>query len=80
MDEIFQIVEEKAISVTIDLPKQEVKIGTHTYQFDIDSFRKERMLKGLDDIGQTLEYSESIKAFEEQYKKDCPWIFEDIKI
>jgi len=38
--------------------------------FDFDSFRKESILKGLDDIGITLQFEDEIKNFELKLKKD----------
>ena len=34
--------------------------------FDIDPFRRESLLKGLDDIGLTLEHEDKIASFEAQ--------------
>jgi 3-isopropylmalate/(R)-2-methylmalate dehydratase small subunit len=34
--------------------------------FDIDPFKKYRLLRGLDDISMTLEYEPDIAAYEEQ--------------
>ena len=51
--------------LTVDLQAQSVNDGqgfeTH---FDIDPFRRERLLQGLDDIGLTLQHADSIAAFE----------------
>jgi 3-isopropylmalate/(R)-2-methylmalate dehydratase small subunit len=38
--------------------------------FDFDSFRKESILKGLDDIGITLKFEDEIKNFELKLKKN----------
>ena len=44
-------------------------------KFEIDSFRKTCVLEGLDEIGLSLKYSETIKSFENAKKKQTPWIF-----
>ena len=44
-------------------------------KFEIDAFRKTCILEGLDEIGLSLKYSESIKSFEEKIKQITPWIF-----
>ena len=43
--------------------------------FAIDGVRKEQMLKGLDDIGITLQYAARIQVFEEGYRQRRPWLF-----
>ena len=62
-------------TVAVDLAAQTVTTpvgATHT--FAIDAARKLRLLKGLDDIGITLEFSDKIEAFEAQYRKRHTWI------
>ncbi len=55
----------KGYQVTVDLEAQEVRdsagLAAH---FDIDPFRKQNLLKGLDDIGLTLQNADAIAAFE----------------
>ena len=46
--------------------------GTH--HFDIDQGRKAGLLAGLDDIGETLQHSGDISAFEAQRKLTQPWL------
>ena len=42
--------------------------------FEIDPFRKECLLNGLDDIGLTLEKTEAIGSYEEGRKSSMPWL------
>jgi len=42
--------------------------------FEIDEFRKYCLLKGLDDIGLTMQHAELIKRFEQQYYEKAPWL------
>ena len=52
-------------SLTVDLQAQTVSDGQgFEAHFDIDPFRRERLLQGLDDIGLTLQHADSIAAFE----------------
>ena len=61
-------------TVSIDLEKQEIKgPDGGTITFEIDPFRKESLLKGLDEIGYTLEKAPAIDAFEERMKRERPW-------
>ncbi len=57
------------IEFNIDLPEQIIKAGNHSINFEIEEFRKERLLQGLDDIGITLGYQDKINAYEEDKKK-----------
>ena len=42
--------------------------------FEIDPFRKQCLLEGLDDIGLTMEKGESIDSFEAARGADKPWL------
>ena len=50
------------------------------WPFEVDPFRRDCLLKGLDDIGITLERAEAIRAFEGGHKERFPWLFEDISL
>ena len=60
------------IEFNIDLPEQIIKAGNHSINFEIEEFRKERLLQGLDDIGITLGYQDKINAYEEDKKNKKP--------
>lgn len=63
-------------SLDVDLAKQTVTLpNNETFHFDIDTFRKERMLQGLDLIGWTLSMSDDIAAYEKRRKQEVPWLF-----
>ena len=61
----------------IDLPEQTIKAGNHSFNFEIEEFRKERLLQGLDDIGITLGYQDKISAYEDEKQNQKPWLFKD---
>ena len=61
----------------IDLPEQTIKAGNHSFNFEIEEFRKERLLQGLDDIGITLGYQDKISAYEDQKQNQKPWLFKE---
>ncbi|HLH24614.1 MAG TPA: 3-isopropylmalate dehydratase small subunit [Chloroflexota bacterium] len=53
--------------VTVDLEQQTVTLDDGwSAHFDIDPFRRDCLLKGLDDIGLTLQHEDEIAAFERQ--------------
>ena len=43
------------------------------FTFEIDPGRKEKLLKGLDAVGETLQHAGDIGAFEERRKLTQPW-------
>ena len=61
----------------IDLPQQTIKAGNHSFNFEIEEFRKERLLQGLDDIGITLGYQDKISNYEDEKQNQKPWLFKD---
>jgi 3-isopropylmalate/(R)-2-methylmalate dehydratase small subunit len=60
--------------LTVDLESQSIKgpDGGEIF-FDVDPFKKECLLNGLDDIGLTLKNETSIGRFEETYASQMPW-------
>jgi 3-isopropylmalate/(R)-2-methylmalate dehydratase small subunit len=64
----------------IDLESQMVTTPSgESFQFEVDAFRKECLLKGLDDIGLTLQQADAIKQFETQWRAKSPWLFDVIQ-
>ena len=62
--------------LTIDLPRQRVvKPDGEEWPFEVDTFRKECLVNGWDDIGLTLRHADTIRAFEAQRKFEQPWLF-----
>jgi len=61
--------------MSIDLKNQTVASSDgEVFKFQIDPFRKECLLNGLDDIGLTLEKSASIEKFEALAAVARPWV------
>ncbi len=59
----------------IDLPAQTVRgPDGQVDKFAVEPFRKECLLKGLDDITLTLQYHADIAAFETRQKTESPWL------
>jgi len=44
-------------------------------RFDIDDFRRDCLLNGLDDIGLTLQQADKIDAFEAAQRQQQPWLY-----
>lgn len=63
---------------TLEVDLQEQQIITpdgESLAFEVDDFRKQCLLNGLDDIGLTLEQQDKIKIYEEKRKQITPWLF-----
>ena len=61
----------------IDLPTQTVATPDGTsLDFEIDAFRKDCLLRSLDDIELTLEHEADIRTYEKHRHRNEPWIFE----
>jgi len=67
IDELFKRTAAEGYRVTVDLEQQVVTDDKGLrYAFTIDPFRRECLLKGLDDIGLTLLHEADISAFEKK--------------
>jgi len=62
--------------LTIDLERQVVSTvdGSVAFAFDVEPYRKHRLLNGLDDIGLTLMHADAIRAFETKRLSEHPWL------
>ena len=63
-------------TLTVDLENQKItRPDGDVVKFEMDPFRKQCLLEGLDDIGQTLQRKGKIDGFEEQQKAGQPWLY-----
>ena len=76
VDDIFAAVAlQDGYSLTIDLKAQQVRDAAgRVWGFEVDAFRKQCLLEGLDDIGLTLQEADAIRAFERRHHADAPWL------
>ena len=60
--------------IEVDLESQTVRTanGSWARRFEIDPFKKYRLLRGLDDIAMTLEYESDVASFETQRPQILP--------
>ncbi len=59
----------------VDLPRQTVATPAgETLAFSIDRGLKERLVQGLDDIDVTLQSAPAIREFEDERRRDMPWL------
>jgi 3-isopropylmalate/(R)-2-methylmalate dehydratase small subunit len=69
IDELFKRTEQnEGYRLTADLEQQIITDDKGLrYSFEIDPFRKDCLLKGLDDIGLSLKHEAEISAFEKKH-------------
>ena len=65
---------ERKESIEINLSEQEIKFGNKRIQFEIDLFKKKCLLNGSDDIALSLENVKKISSYENEIRKNKPWI------
>jgi 3-isopropylmalate/(R)-2-methylmalate dehydratase small subunit len=66
--------------LTIDLRAQTIALPDGNLErFELDSFRKECLLNGWDDIDLTLRHAAAISAYEARQKTETPWLTRESK-
>jgi len=71
-----EVLAEPGYRLTIDLPAQTVTTPSgKAHAFEVDAFRKQCLVNGLDEIGLTLQHVDEIKAFEAKRRAEQPWLF-----
>ncbi len=77
VDRLFAVVEATpGVRLRIDLSAQTLTTPDgEAIGFDIEPYRKDRLLQGLDEIGVTLTQREQILAYEERRRREAPWLF-----
>tara|TARA_Y200000002_G_scaffold360838_1_gene346427 strand:- start:30 stop:635 length:606 start_codon:yes stop_codon:yes gene_type:complete len=63
--------------IEVNLKDQKIIYGNNEFNFEIDPFKKECLIEGLDDIALSLEKLSYINDFEKKIKSSKPWIFND---
>ena len=62
--------------ITVDLASQQVTGPDGIVDsFDIDSFRKDCLLKGVDEVSLTLGYEAEIAGFEARHRGEMGWLY-----
>ena len=71
-----QVEKQEGCSFEIDLQAQTlIDAQSNSISFEVDSFRKNFLIQGMDDIDWTLQYKDSITEFEQKQKKNMPWLW-----
>ena len=76
IDHLFDLTySNKGYAITVDLENQSIILPSkEKISFQVDTFRKHCLINGLDDIGLTMQHSQSIKAFEKTYYQKNSWL------
>ena len=65
----------ESADMTVDLESCTLVAGNKSISFEVDAFRRQCLLEGLDDIGLTLKAETDITKFEQGLKSGQPWLF-----
>ncbi len=66
VEKLWATIEAKpSTAITVDLDSRTVSYESTTLSFELDDYTRWRLMEGLDDIGLTLKYIDSVTAYEE---------------
>jgi 3-isopropylmalate/(R)-2-methylmalate dehydratase small subunit len=61
--------------ITVDLEEKTILAGNHKFAFDLDEFKRHRLLNGLDGIGLTMQKADDIATYEARNRTDSNWLW-----
>jgi 3-isopropylmalate/(R)-2-methylmalate dehydratase small subunit len=81
IEDLFIEVEKiPGFQLDVDLVSQTITTDSaREYNFELDEFRKDCLINGLDEIGLTLQHVDLIKKYEVHRENRHPWVFGAIK-
>lgn len=81
VDELFtDMYAQEGYSLEINLQAQTITTPTgKVIGFEVDAFRKNCLLNGLDDIGITLQSADSIRSYQQRLRESSPWLFDVVQ-
>jgi 3-isopropylmalate/(R)-2-methylmalate dehydratase small subunit len=81
IEDLFIEVEKiPGFQLDVDLVSQTITTDSaREYNFELDEFRKDCLINGLDEIGLTLQHADLIKKYEKHRENRHPWVFGAIK-
>lgn len=79
VDRLFaEVAASEGYRLDVDLENQRVITPAgEIIEFEVDAFRKQCLLEGLDDIGITLKDEAAIRTFQDKHRAARPWLFRD---
>jgi 3-isopropylmalate/(R)-2-methylmalate dehydratase small subunit len=73
VEQLFQVVKANPkTELTVDLEKKTISFDGKSIAFDLAEPLRQKLLKGLDDIGWTLQFETEISAYEKKYTAGMP--------
>ncbi|MCB1671894.1 MAG: 3-isopropylmalate dehydratase small subunit [Gammaproteobacteria bacterium] len=77
VSKLFQEVEaNEGYSLSVDLTSQTITTpSAEVIHFEVDEYKRQCLLDGLDEIGVTLQDADTIRDFEQQWRERAPWYF-----
>jgi len=74
--ELFQLCEsERGFELTVDLLECKIKGAENSWSFSVEKGRRDNLLRGLDEIGLTLDRADAILTYENARRQLEPWLF-----
>ncbi|WP_321283930.1 3-isopropylmalate dehydratase small subunit [uncultured Vibrio sp.] len=71
-----EVADTTGYALTVDLEQTTITTPSgEILRFEIEAYRRKRLLAGLDDIGITLLHADAIRDYEAKRKKATPWLF-----
>ncbi|GAB5414115.1 MAG: 3-isopropylmalate dehydratase small subunit [Congregibacter sp.] len=79
VDALFaSLYEHEGFTLEVDLQASEVRTADgRRFAFEVEDYRRQCLLEGLDDIGVTLKSAEAIRAYEKRSATRFPWMFRE---
>ena len=74
IEKIKENIDKKNNNFTVNLENQSIQSDGLLIKFKIDNRRKEVLIKGIDDISETLKLSDKIKEYENKRAEKMPWV------
>jgi len=76
IDRLFELARQpEEFALNVDLERCELSHGKDVWPFVVEPGRRDNLLSGLDDIGRTLAFGETIREYEARRLPLEPWIF-----
>jgi len=76
VDALFALAEtQPGLVAEVDVERRLLSVAGGVWCFELDEGRRQRLLKGLDEVGESLCHAERISAYEARRRLAEPWLF-----